>query len=196
MSKFVYLQEKTMETEIWKDIVGYEGLYQVSNLGRVKSLGNGKSTNPLTNIEKILKQQPTKKGYLKIKLCNNGFKYFNVHRLVAQTFIENKKNKPQVNHIDCNKQNNRVDNLEWVTSNENIIHSVLNNLQKNKKGFESKCSKQIQQFDKNWNLIKEWGSINEACIELGINSFGIIKCCKKEKKYKTAYGYKWKYKYE
>ena len=108
-------------------------------------------------------------------------------------FINNHSEKKQVNHIDANKKNNNVLNLEWATAKENIKHSFYLVLQVNKKGFENKCSKSIIQFDLNNNFIKIWGSINEVKRELGFNSFGIIGCCKLKVKYKTAYGFKWKY---
>ena len=108
-------------------------------------------------------------------------------------FIPNPENKPQVNHKDGNKLNNDISNLEWVTAKENCRHSVANGLYVAPKGINSKCSKQIEQRSIDDNLIKVWGSINEVKRQLGFNSFGIIKCCKKEKRYKTAYGYKWNY---
>ena len=97
-------------SEEWRDIKGYEEKYQVSNLGRVKSLkdryGNYR--------EKILKYSKNNRGYLTVSLCKNSkVKLFTVHRLVAQAFIENSNNYPEVNHKDENKENNRVDNLEW-----------------------------------------------------------------------------------
>lgn len=105
--------------EIWKDIKGWEGLYQVSNLGRVKSLNYNK--------EKTSKVLRTKKarGYDRVCLCRKGYhKYISVHRVVAMMFVPNPDNKPEVNHIDGNKSNNTVNNLEWVTSRENTRHSI------------------------------------------------------------------------
>ena len=96
--------------EIWKDVKGYEGLYQVSNLGNVKSIRK--------NIIKKPSRLP--KGYLQMRLSKNGKnKYISIHRLVAQAFIPNINNYPCVNHKDCNPQNNKVNNLEWCTYKEN-----------------------------------------------------------------------------
>jgi hypothetical protein len=177
----------------WKDVIGFEGLYQVNQFGDIKSLGNGLSTNSLNNKERILK--PQKKRYLTVKLSKDGNYYYKtIHRLVAEAFIENKENKPQVNHIDGNKYNNHVNNLEWNTAKENIQHSVRTGLQINKKGLENTCSKQILQYDLDNNLIKEWGSLREITRETGFNRTGIVGCCKKRKKFRTAYGYQWEYK--
>lgn len=97
--------------EIWKDIVGYEGLYQVSNLGRVKSLNYGGKIMGVTTLPK---------GYLKIGLTKNKIrKYYFIHRLVAETFIPNPNNYPCVNHKDCNTSNNCINNLEWITHKDN-----------------------------------------------------------------------------
>lgn len=105
--------------EVWKDIEGYEGLYQVSNMGRVKSLG---ATNRVGwhLREKILKQTIEPKGYLKVGLRkNNKIQTVRVHRLVANAFLPNPFNLPQVNHKDENKTNNHVENLEWCTNKYN-----------------------------------------------------------------------------
>ena len=121
-----------MYKEVWKDIEGFEGKYQVSNFGRVRSLINNHG-NPRT-IPKILKARPDTKEYLHVALFKKGkAKDPKVHRLVAKAFISNPENKPQVNHIDGNKQNNRADNLEWVTPSENIQHAYKSGLIKTRK---------------------------------------------------------------
>ena len=111
--------------EIWKDIEGYEGLYQVSNLGRIKRLkGVG------CRKERVLKSSPVK-GYSSVALWSYcKFKAISIHRAVALAFIPNPDNKEEVNHIDGIKTNNRVDNLEWNTRKENIKHAIDNKLYK------------------------------------------------------------------
>lgn len=121
--------------EIWKDIEGYEGLYQVSNLGNVKSLrkriDKGKCHRHFD--EKILKPIETNRGYLRVKLCKDRkIKKIRVHRLVAEAFI--KRPELEVNHIDGNKKNNKVENLEWVTQRENKQHAWITGLYHKKGG--------------------------------------------------------------
>jgi hypothetical protein len=114
-------------SEKWRDISGYEGIYKVSDLGKVKSFHR---KSPM-----ILKQTLTKEGYMRLELNNSGIsKKFTVHRLVAAAFVDNPENKKEVNHIDGNKQNNTKSNLEWNTSSENQLHAFDTGLQKGRKG--------------------------------------------------------------
>lgn len=180
--------------EIFADLKGFEGLYKISTKGRVQTMGKGLSTNPSNCVRKIMKQRTSTNGYKRIKLCKEGRYYSKlVHRLVAETFLSNPKSKPQVNHRDGNKQNNCLENLEWCTASENVKHSFLIGIASNPKGKDHPQSIKINQLSKDGSLIRTFGSIKEVTRELGFNTFGIINCCKKRKRYKTAYGYKWEY---
>lgn len=106
-----------MGEPVWKDVVGWEGVYQVSNYGEIKSLHYNK--------ERIMKQSTDTNGYLQVKLNKNGNgKAYLVHRLVAQAFIPNYHNKPFINHLDSNPKNNKITNLEWCTQSENVRHAI------------------------------------------------------------------------
>lgn len=158
-------------SEEWKPIDGFEGLYAVSSKGKVMNLKSGR----------ILKHCSTPQGYAKVALCNgNGkIKQITVHRLVAEAFIENPDNLPEVNHIDENKTNNDVTNLEWVTASQNIKHSV----------HQRSCK--INQLSLDGELINTWESSHEIQRELGYIYSNIIKCCKNKRK--QANGYRWEY---
>lgn len=170
--------------EIWKDIKGYEGRYQISNLGRVKSLCRLE--------EKIMHPVTTKKGYLQVRLssgqCTKGLK---VHRLVALNFIPNPNDKPEVNHLDGNKKNNLVTNLEWCTPKENMGHASQNNLLRDVSGNKNPNCKRINQYTTDGKFIKTWCSIFDITKELGAERHGICKCC--TNKIKTYRGYIWEY---
>ena len=116
----------TME-EIWKDVIGYEGLYQVSNYGNIKGLERvcGHYKGGLrTYKERMLSRTLHKDGYLKVGLTKDSqLRQFSIHRLVCEAFLENKENKPHVNHINGIKTDNRLENLEWVTCSENLSHA-------------------------------------------------------------------------
>lgn len=174
----IFAPKKIME-EIWKDIEGYEGLYQVSNIGRVKSVRK--------NI--ILKSQIASNGYERVVLSvNNISKDYSVHRLVATAFISNPNNYPIVNHKDENRTNNCVGNLEWCTQKYNVNYGTGN-----KRRARSQ-SKKVLQFKPDGTFVKEWESIREIERMTGYSSGYISACCRNIRK--TAYGYLWKYKKE
>lgn len=139
------LSIENLPGEIWKDVTDYEGFYQVSNLGRVKSLSRpvlGKCNSIKMLPESILRQSCKKDRYLHVTLGRNGKKRnFDIHRLVAIHFVENPENKPQVNHKDGDKKNNQSTNLEWNTRIENIQHSWKIGLRNRPTGEQNGCSK-------------------------------------------------------
>ena len=161
--------------EVWCPIKGFEGLYEVSDQGRVRSLKFGK--------ERILKPVRTPKGYLQVSLYKNGkMKPIRIHRLVAQTFIPNPDNLPEVNHKDENKENNSVHNLEWCDSKYNNNYGTRTD----------RCSKPVLQFTKSGEFVKEWKSAMDVERNLGYFHNNISYCC--TGRYKSAYGFIWKYK--
>lgn len=183
-----------MKNERWLAVKGFEGLYEVSDQGRVKGVKRKAScgeNRERTVRERIIKQKEDKDGYLRVGLSNGkGYqKYFFVHRLVCEAFIPNPNRKPQVNHINEDKKDNRVCNLEWCTAKENINHGTRNT-RVGKKTAE-RCSKPVAQFTKEGKLIKTWKSAREAGRQLGFVHGLINKVANGE--YKQAYGYVWKY---
>ena len=173
-----------MEEEIWCPIKGYEGIYEVSDQGRVKSIGYGK--------ERTLKPGRNTQGYLQVKLCKNGEKkMYLVHRLVVQTFIPNPDNLPQVNHKDENKENNSVQNLEWCDRKYNVNYGTR--IKKiSEKMTNGKLSKPVLQFTKDGVFVREWKSTHDVERNLGYFHNNISYCC--TGRYKSAYGFIWKYK--
>lgn len=164
--------------EIWKDIKGYEGVYQISNLGRVKSVKRMSIDNRVLK-EKIMKNQD-KRGYYQILLNK---KCYRINRLVAEAFIPNPDKLPEVNHINGIKTDNRVENLEWILHEDNMKHATET---------IKKMGRRVKQYDKNGNFIKEWKNGLEASKAFGKHDASdIYKVCNQKRK--TAYGYKWKY---
>lgn len=192
--------------EIWKDIPNYEHLYQVSNVGRVRSKDKEwyaynyrkKDMSIVKMKGRIMKQGTTNCNYKQVHLSKNGIeKVKSVHRLVAEVFIPNPNNLPCVNHKDGNKQNNCVENLEWCSFSYNVKNAYENNLSKSylkgKFGKLHNVSKKVNQYDKNNNFIKQWDCISDASRELKIDNGRITKCCQHKKYCYTAGGYKWEY---
>lgn len=179
--------------EIWKDIPGYEGLYQVSNLGRIKSFPR-KGTHELK--EHILKPGKNHKGYLHVKLRKNCIgKTITVHRLVAKMFISNPNNLEQVDYIDDDKENNCVNNLQWITNADNMAkawQTGARSIEKTyKKGKENCHARVVNQYDLKGVYIKTWYCIKDIEKELGFNNRNISACCRHKRP--TAYGFKWEY---
>ena len=167
--------------EEWRNIKGYEGYYQVSNLGRVKSLNYNK-----TGKEGIMKSHDNGYGYLEVQLSKDGkVKHCRVNRLVAQAFLPNPDNLPEVNHKDEDKTNNCVENLEWCSKLYNINYGT------GSKRSAEKRSKSVFSVDKESGLIMWWQSANEAGRVLGINQGHITMCC--QGKLKSAGGHIWFY---
>ena len=180
--------------EIWKDIKDYEGLYQVSNMGRVKTLAHvtiRKNGSKLPVKERFLKLQTAPNGYVQVCLCNGSGKrkFLLVHRLVCEAFHENPKSKPCVNHIDENKANNTASNLEWCTIVENLNHGTRN--ARAGKALAKALSKPVGQYTTDGNLVKVWQSTREVQRRLGFDHGDISKVARGKKK--TAHGYVWKY---
>lgn len=178
---------KILETEIWKDIKGFEGVYQVSNLGRVKSL-----ERPYRRKEKILKPKLTRNGYYQVELWKNSIeKKCYIHRLVWLAFNGPIPENMQVNHINEIKSDNRLLNLNLMTAKENSNWGT--GIERHAKNLiNGKKSKPVLQFDLNNNFIKEYPSTHQAERETGFNNGNISACCKG--KQKTAYNFIWRYK--
>lgn len=176
--------------EVWFDIVGYEGIYQVSNLGGIKSLPreiwNGK--NYFFSKLKFLRGSKNQKGYVQVELLG---KPFMIHRLVAIAFIPNPENKPQVNHLDGDKENNCVENLEWCTNSENQIHAYKLglNVHSDRAGKPKKRVCQINLLTN--EVIKIFDSIASAGRSLDLKKCNITSVCKGDRK--SCGGYGWKY---
>ena len=169
--------------EIWIDKKDYEGHYQVSNWGRVKSIKFGK--------EIILKPQKDISGYLFVRLCKNGIiKNYFIHRLVAEVFLPNPNNYKEVNHKDECKTNNIVSNLEWCDRKYNQNYGTRTE-RVAEKTTNGKLSKPVLQYTLNGEFVREWESIAE-CDRNGYNQGAVSACCRG--KLKTYKGYIWRYK--
>ena len=177
--------------EIWKNIENYEGLYQVSNLGRVKSLDR------IDNIGRkrkgrILKAQQINSGYLQVPLWkNNKVELKRVHRLVAEAFLDNPDNLPEVNHKNEIKTDNRVENLEFCDSFYNARYETALERRRKANTNHPSYSKKVYQYSLDGELIAEYPSTMEVQRQLAFTHTNISKCCLG--KCDTRYGYKWSY---
>ena len=177
-----------LDKEEWRDVKGYEGLFQISNLGRVKSLDRIVNRPIKGNYQikgRILKQQLNNKGYYSLELNVDGKrKKYLVHRLVAETFIPNPNNYPIINHKDENPKNNNADNLEWCDYSYNVNYGTANERR------AKTLSIIVHQYNFNGDLINIWNSASQIQNELGYFATAIRECCRGTRK--QAYNYIWK----
>ena len=181
----VHTEGKNDRVEVWKDIRGYENLYITSNLGRARSLDRwvkGPNGSLRCCKGRILKPVKNNRGYLQVGLCKNGKQKFHlVHRLVAEAFLPNPNDLPQINHKDENPQNNNVDNLEWCSAQYNTNYGTRT----------EKCSKPVLQYTLDGEFVREWESTAE-CGRNGYDQGHVAACCKGKRK--SHHKFIWKYK--
>lgn len=186
-------QEKSM-CEEWKDIKGYENIYQISNFGNIRRInrwaGNQCKSVYVADVKDVLPYMDDF-GYMKVCLSyHNKSKHFRVHRLVAQAFIPNPDKLPQVNHKDEDKTNNRVDNLEWCTAAYNSNYGTRTQ-RISEKNLVRGAKRSINQYSKDGVFIREWKSLTDAANTLGLRISKISSCC--HNRNKSSGGYIWKF---
>lgn len=183
-----------MQQEIWKDIKGYESFYQVSNYGRVKSLKRkrkGRNGFDVNVREKLLKHKINRYGYVTYSICKySKIKQFTSHRLVAITFLENEYNLPQINHINGNKLDNNVNNLEWCDNQHNMKEAYRLGLSKARKSKDNSLSKKVCKI-KNGVIVKQYDSLTDASLDNKVVKSAISNCLKGRSK--SCCGFDWSY---
>lgn len=203
---------ENINSEVWRDVVGYSGLYMVSNIGRIKSLdkiverGGYTRKNNRTG-ERIFSEGDKKVvhgrvmityldrvGYVYVSLSiNKKSKKHKVHRLVAMAFVNNVENKKYVNHKNGDKTDNIFSNLEWVSSGENQKHAYKTGLKKSLLGALNSKSKKVIQYDLFGNTIKKWDGLRQIERDTGFLREAISRHCRGSKMYSHAYGFLWKF---
>lgn len=193
------------EIEIWKPVIGYEGLYDVSNLGRIRSVDRVvQQAGKISHLKgHIMAQSVDKDGYLRCSLSKNGKrKTYPVHRIVLNAFVPNPEGKPHVDHINTIRDDNRVENLRWATQTENNNNQrTIQHLKKtiNNDGYQQKrlnalskngspkAPKKVYQYSKNYEYINSFNSISEAARNFGINHENIVRALDNPKKRSAGY---------
>lgn len=185
-----------MKKEIWKEVKGYEGLYEISNYGRCRRIAypiDTQAKEAQFGLPHYLKPNHGEWGHTRYALTHKGkVKLALAHRLVLEAFeVPNPHDKPHVNHIDNNPKNNYIENLEWCTHTENMQHMIKSGRKVTYRGKDHVESKTVHQFDKDMNFIAEYGSSGEASRKTGFLSGHIREACRGT--LKTYKGYIWKY---
>lgn len=182
--------------EEWRPVVEYEGFYEISNYGRVKSLSRiSVNKNGIKQLlkEKIRKPTHGKHGYLTLHLNkDNKVRQFYIHRLVAEAFIPNPDSLPFINHKDENKQNNHVSNLEWCTPVYNVNYGTAHDRMVNTQINNGYGGKPVLQYSLSGEFIKEWQTAGIAAKELGLSTNAIRLCCLNYSSYSQSGGFQWK----
>lgn len=192
-------------TELWKDIQGYEGLYQVSNLGRVRSADHtttferGGVKMSATRKGRVLTPIIRRHGYLGVILYGKGghstrnFKCFSIHRLVAEAFVDNPEGYGEVNHLDERKTNNRADNLEWCDRKHNVNYGTTQARRSEKLVNSTNRSKRVIQRTLTGETVTIWPSMAEIQRQTGYSAGNVCNCCQRKNGKTSAYGYSWSY---
>ena len=173
-----------MTSEVWQDIDGYEGLYQVSNLGNVRNR-HGRVLSP-----------SSWKGYKRVNLCRNGnVSTQPVHRLVLMAFTDRSEWNEEVNHLNYNPSDNRLENLEWLTHTDNIRYSIPNKPKTVVRTVfhPTRNYRKVIQLSKDGEILRVWDNLSTIYRETGFEQTPIKCCCENKKHHKSAYGYKWAY---
>ena len=178
----------------WKQIPGYEGLYEVSEDGDVRSVAQFTRFHNIRTRKTPRRLRPfkTRDGYMRFTLSNRGVaRHMSAHRIVALAFIPNDEGLPQINHKDENPLNNKVSNLEWCTGKQNCNYGQHRQRISQRLKFKHHLAKPVARLDDDGNIIETYPSCNEAARRMGVRSENISRCC--IGRYKRVCGYKWQY---